>query len=204
MRRAHQEWVVRTKDLGLIPEPILEAEERRSGSRYSLLRTSENLNRAGKVAQVADLASGKSSGGRLFESTGDSDAAVRYWAFTGIGNAADTMTDAEKSEAHDLGLIGLKDESRTVQVAAGRALCLLGKPESALQSLAGVLRDGEQWERLHAAIVLDEIDEMARPLIAEMHRALTPRAELYARGKYTVRVINRALNQLENTTRTVP
>ncbi|MEC8345876.1 MAG: sulfatase, partial [Planctomycetota bacterium] len=134
----------------------------------------------------------------------DSDAAVRYWAFTGIGNAADTMTDAEKSEAHDLGLIGLKDESRTVQVAAGRALCLLGKPESALQSLAGVLRDGEQWERLHAAIVLDEIDEMARPLIAEMHRALTPRAELYARGKYTVRVINRALNQLENTTRTVP
>ena len=114
------------------------------------------------------------------------------------------MTDAEKSEAHDLGLIGLKDGSRTVQVAAGRALCLLGKPESALQSLGGVLRDGEQWERLHAAIVLDEIDEMARPLIAQMHRALTPRAELYARGKYTVRVINRALNQLENTTRTVP
>ena len=204
MRQAHQEWVVRTKDLGLIPEPILEAEERTSGSRYSLLRIPENLNRAGKVAQVADLASGKSSADRLFEETGDSDAAVRYWAFTGIGNAADAMTDAEKSEAQALGLNGLKDESRTVQVAAGRALCLLGKNESALQSLAGVLRDGEQWERLHAAIVLDEIDEMARPLIAEMHRALTPRAELYARGKYTVRVINRALNQLENTTRTVP
>ena len=80
----------------------------------------------------------------------------------------------------------------------------MGKAPSALETLADVLKNGEQWERLHAAIVLDEIDEMARPLIAEMHQALTPREELYARGKYTVRVINHALNQLEKTRRTVP
>ena len=204
MRHAHQEWVVRTKDLGLIPEPILEAEERITGSRYSVLRIRENSNRAEQLAQVADLASGKNSARELFEATGDSDAAVRYWAFTGIGNCAHAMTDSEKSEAHSLGLIGIKDESATVQVAAGRALCLLGKAPSALETLADVLKNGEQWERLHAAIVLDEIDEMARPLIAEMHQALTPREELYARGKYTVRVINHALNQLEKTRRTVP
>ena len=36
-----------------------------------------------------------------------------------------------------------------------------------------------------------------------MHEALTPRKGFYADGKYTVRVINRALNQLEGTTRKV-
>ena len=65
------------------------------------------------------------------------------------------------------------------------------------------MAEGEQWERLHAAIVLDEIDEQARPVVDAMHKALRPRQELYAKGKYTVRVINRALNQLEGTKREV-
>ena len=60
-----------------------------------------------------------------------------------------------------------------------------------------------QWERLHAAIVLDEMDEQARPALKEMRKALVPRNKLYANGKYTVRVINRALNQLEGTNRNV-
>ena len=65
------------------------------------------------------------------------------------------------------------------------------------------LNVGEQWERLHAAIVLDEIEEMAWPVVASMHKALEPREDLYANGKYVVRVINRALNQLEGTDRKV-
>ncbi|HCR28638.1 MAG TPA: sulfatase, partial [Opitutae bacterium] len=66
------------------------------------------------------------------------------------------------------------------------------------------LDEGEQWERLQAAIVLDEIDEMAGPVLSEMHAALEPRTDLYANGKYVVRVLNRALNQLEGTNRKVP
>ncbi len=43
-----------------------------------------------------------------------------------------------------------------------------------------------------------------RPEVIEaMHAALIPRKELYANGKYVVRVINRALNQLEGTSRQV-
>ena len=53
-------------------------------------------------------------------------------------------------------------------------------------------------------IVLDEIDEQARPVIESMRQALTPRPDLYAKGKYVVRVINRALNQLEGTDNQVP
>ena len=98
----------------------------------------------------------------------------------------------------------LKDESAVVRIAAARALCRLDMPKAALTVLARELDRGEQWERLHAAIVLDQIDEMARPVIAEMHAQLKPREKLYAKGKYTVRVLNRALNQLEGTVRKVP
>jgi uncharacterized sulfatase len=52
--------------------------------------------------------------------------------------------------------------------------------------------------------VLDEIDEQARPVIESMREELKPRPDLYAKGKYVVRVINRALNQLEATNNQVP
>jgi uncharacterized sulfatase len=80
----------------------------------------------------------------------------------------------------------------------------MGKVDEGLEVLTRELEQGEQWERLHAAIVLDEIDESARPVVKAMHAALKPRTNLYANGKYTVRVINRALNQLEGTNRSVP
>ena len=77
-------------------------------------------------------------------------------------------------------------------------------PKKALPVLTKELDKGEQWERLYAALVLDEIEEMARPVLSEMHAALEPRMDLYANGKYVVRVLNRALNQLEGTNRQVP
>ena len=98
----------------------------------------------------------------------------------------------------------LKDNSVVVRIAAGRALGRMGKPEAALPILARELKEGEQWQRLHAAIVLDEMDEQALPAKKAMHAALIPREDLYANGKYLVRVLNRALNQLEGTDREVP
>ena len=52
-------------------------------------------------------------------------------------------------------------------------------------------------------ITLDEIDEMARPVIAVMQEALQYHDEFDQRGKYTVRVANRALNELLGTNNTV-
>ena len=70
--------------------------------------------------------------------------------------------------------------------------------------LSGELKNGQQWERLQAAIVLDEIGPPALPVLEEIRAAMTLREELYSGGKYTVRVINRALNRLEGTDRLVP
>ena len=55
------------------------------------------------------------------------------------------------------------------------------KSEPALPVLVEVLENGAQWERLHAIIALDEIDEMARPVIDKMKAALEYRNGLVAR-----------------------
>jgi arylsulfatase A-like enzyme len=205
MRTAHQEWVVETLDLGLIPEPLIEVQEKTRGSRYLILRDKGTSGRAAAIADTALWASGAGDhAANLLRAVTANDPAVRYWAYTGLGNLASQLSPIERTQALVSSEKGIRDASPVVQVAAARALCLLDQPDDALPVLSKVLANGRQWERLHSAIVLDEIDEMARPVVLEMHKALEPREELFAKGKYTVRVINRALNQLEGTERKVP
>lgn len=199
MRKAHQTWVRETRDLGLIAEPLLVEQEAVLGDRYSLLRGENGEALASRVARVAELASKGPAGlSALVEALKDSDAAVRYWGAVGLKNLGRAASSAESDARR-----ALRDASPVVRTSAAHALCRMGKPALALPILVEVLERGEQWERLHAAIVLDEIDEQAIPVIDAMKRALKPRTELYAKGKYTVRVINRALNQLEGTRRAV-
>ncbi len=199
LRAAHLDWVKRTRDTGLIAEPIIIEREKQIGHRYGILRQNSDPTFNRRLAEIAAKASeGPKALPDLLNGLNDPDAAVRYWGAVGIGNIGRPASSAAKAIESTL-----SDESAVVRIAAARALCRLGRPEKALPVLARELDEGEQWERLHAAIVLDEIDDMARPVIAEMHAALEPREELYAQGKYVVRVINRALNQLEGTKREV-
>lgn len=200
MRAAHLAWVKDTRDTGLLPEPVLVTEEKRLGNRYEILRKHPDPTFPDELANIANLASvGPQAVPELTAALEHNEAAIRYWGATGLGNVGSPAAASARDALHE----AIKDESPVVRVAAARALCALGEPDDALPVLTEVLANGAQWERLHAAIVLDEIDEMARPAIAEMHEAWIPREELEQQGKYVVRVINRALNQLEGTARTV-
>lgn len=156
---------------------------------------------ADRIAETADLASsGPSGANKLLKTLSDPDSAVRYWGATGLGN----IGEPARTASEELKKVLLEDSSPVVQIAAARALCRMGQAQPALPVLVMHLRNGEQWERLHAAIVLAEIDEQARLVVPEMRTALQPRTDLYANGKYVVRVINRALNQLVGTAHQVP
>jgi uncharacterized sulfatase len=98
----------------------------------------------------------------------------------------------------------LEDPSASVRIAAARALCRMERPAEAISLLERELRDGSQWVRLSAAIVLDESDGQARPALGTMRDALTPRDHFLWNGKYTVRVMNRALNELLGSDHSVP
>ena len=94
---------------------------------------------------------------------------------------------------------GLKDESPSVRIAAARALAKLGESKLALPVLEAELQSDHQWGRLAAAIVLDEMDDQARPSIPALKKALVNQP-----NKYIVRVANRALNELLGTNHVVP
>ncbi|MCM8532571.1 MAG: HEAT repeat domain-containing protein, partial [Lentisphaeraceae bacterium] len=202
LREEHLDWVTRSKDTGLIPEPILREKAKKSGSEYAVLRQADAGSVTDRIATTAINASeGMKALPALLKATKDSDSAVRYWGATGLGNIGSELASNNKviSALNTL----LKDSSSTVRTAAARGLCRLNKPEKALTVLINELTKGAQWERLHAAIALDEMDEMAKPVAEQMKEGLKYQKGFNSDGKYRVRVMNRALNELNNTNNVV-
>ena len=68
-----------------------------------------------------------------------------------------------------------------------------------LQALVTELESDQPWGRLASAIELDELDDVARPFIAELQAALIDQP-----NKYIVRVANKAVNDLLQTDHRVP
>ncbi|MDG2213085.1 MAG: sulfatase-like hydrolase/transferase [Verrucomicrobiota bacterium] len=192
LREAHMQWVRETGDLGLLPEAEIEIREKAAGARFNILKGKNELN-----AQLGNAAAMASSGvyalPSMLQSMQHPDAAVRYWAATGVGNIG-----PEAANARQPMVTALKDKSPSVRIAAARALAKLGDVKSALPVLEAELQSEHQWGRLAAAIVLDEMDEQAKPAIQALKKALVNQP-----NKYIVRVANRALNELLGTNNVV-
>jgi uncharacterized sulfatase len=205
LRQQHLKWVVDTRDVGLIPEAELHRLRAGAGSEWAILNTGDNAAlRMETIRDAAVLAGGTDAADlpQLAEWLGHDDATVRYWAATGIGNRRDSGNSSGSTT--DALITLLQDESENVRIAAARALMGLDQSKPALQTLAQVLDHGTQWARVHAAIVLDELEDAARPAIPAMKRNKAYRDDFVARGKYAVRILNKALNDLEGTHNTVP
>jgi len=188
MRQAHKDWSVRVADAGLIPEPILrEWETKYNKPIYKILRENEiQVDQIQKVALSSDMSV-------FMENLSHENEAVRYWAATGIGNYA---TEGNKELSNKLSPL-INDEYPLVRIAAARAFCILDQESEGLKTLSAGLKDNNEWTRLNAALVLDEIDEKARPLIPDLQSVMDDE------NKYVVRVANRALNQMLGTNNVV-
>ena len=188
MRLAHASWSDRVKDTGLIPETILRKWEREyDASIYDVMR-----NRAINVSEIRETALGDQGIDALLVALTHENEAVRYWAAIGLGNKASEVKEGGAIE------VALKDDVPAVRIAAARALMLIGYPSGARPLLETELAHEDEWVRLLAAQVLDELNELARPSIDSLKNALGDS------NKYVVRVVNRALNKLEGTNNVVP
>jgi uncharacterized sulfatase len=181
-----------TGDLGLLPEAEIEIREKVVGARFDILNGKAKLNK--ELGRVAALASeGERALPELLRALGHDDASVRYWGAIGVGN----IGGAAKSGKPAM-MTALKDSAPSVRIAAARALAAMGEAARALPVLQRELESEHQWGRLAAAIVLDEMDEPARPAIPALKKALVNQP-----NKYIVRVANRALNELLGTNNVV-
>ena len=196
LRKVHKRWIKETRDLGLIPEPEMVLREKQAGSRYDILAKTDDKTLPERLGRMAALASeGTQALPELLKGLQDKDAAVRYWAATGIGNIGRLSDEATRACLNILE----KETSTVVRIAAGRALLRMKTEEKkALSELSKSLESPEEWSRLHAAIALDEADEQARPVLTSLKEALKNQP-----NKYIIRVANKAVNDLLGTTNTV-
>ena len=105
------------------------------------------------------------------------------------------MFDGEAGEAEiRIARKGIKDTTPAVRIAAARTVCRTGDPGRGLPVLIEELSSDNQWARLEAAIVLDELDDAARPALAALQGAMKDQL-----NKYIVRVANKAVNDLLGT-----
>ncbi len=180
MRSAHSKWSDDTKDTGLIPETILRDWERTSGlAIYDYMRS-----HAVPVKEIRETALAEIDLPALAENLKHRNAAVRYWAAISLGNQAEHLSSTESLQT------ALTDETPVVRFAAARALAKLDRVDLSLPILEAGLRHEDEWVRLNAAQVLDELGEAARPSIAALKSVMTDD------NKYVVRVANHALNML--------
>ncbi|UCE17230.1 MAG: sulfatase-like hydrolase/transferase [Gemmatimonadota bacterium] len=191
MRNVHLQWILEAKDLGLIPEPEILRLEKQYGSRYAILQKTGSEDFLKRLHETAILV-GKPKADdlqNLLLLLNDNNPSVRYWALIGIGNLGNEV-QGSIVEVRKL----LDDSSSTIRVAAAEALCKLGEVSEALPVLEMELQSDEEWIRLHAAIVIDELGEKARSTIPFLHEALNDQD-----NKYVVRVANHAINNLLGT-----
>ena len=179
MRAAHKQWSDDTKDTGLLPETILRAwENGYNASIHSIMRKQSI-----PVALIRSVAIDNLSIDSLETCLKHPNSAVRYWAAISLGNKKRGISTTAMSTA-------LADTIPAVRIAAARALCKHQLPESALKVLQKDLSHPDEWVRLLAAQVLDEIEAQALSTLPALQEALKDK------NKYVVRVANRAINEL--------
>ncbi len=202
MRQALAQWQREIGDIGLVPEAEISIAERQFGSCFEILHPVAGRSNVEspeaileKLVETATKASmGSDALSDLVSEVDSMNPSIRYWALTGIGNIGSAAKSAE-----EVVKVALKDSSPNVRIAAARAAAKFGLTEKALSVLEAELESEHQWGRLAAAIVLDEMDEQARPALGALKNALKDQP-----NKYIVRVANRAVNELEGTNNQVP
>ncbi|MDA7922370.1 sulfatase-like hydrolase/transferase, partial [Verrucomicrobiales bacterium] len=192
------DWQLKIGDLGLIAESEITERVKEAGSTYAILHgEKDQTDLIVTLTGMATKASSHEAIPELIEGLSHEDSAVRYWGATGLGNLSE-HTKEEKGIKGKL-TVTLSDSSPAVRIATARALCRMGWTEDGLPTLSGELAGDNEWARLEAAIVLDELDEAARTELEPLQMALKDQP-----NKYIIRVANKAVNDLLGTGNKVP
>ena len=190
MRAAHEAWSEKVRDLGLLPESELNRLGKQYGYRYNIRKAHEEKYPGfWKQLYATANAAGKpdeDNESLLLQALDSEHPSIRYWAVTGIGQrVGDSDTAKEAMQKR------LKDEAPVVAVAAANGILQAGANDDALQTVVKALEGPDAWTRLQAVTVLDDIGELARPVIPALEQAMKD-PEL----KYVELVANHALNGL--------
>jgi N-sulfoglucosamine sulfohydrolase len=168
MRGQLREWMLETRDLGLLDETeiLLRAED--YDSHWDLGQSLGNYER---ILETADLQiQGKAATGELLARVNDPDSAVRFWAVLGL--VALRSDDAEVVHALQA---AAKDASVSVRITAADGLFNLGRYEDGLPAIMDALGHPVAAAQIRASCILDtqppESNPQLQPAIAALRKA---------------------------------
>ena len=155
-----------TKDLGFIPEPVLEDLGKQYKNKYYILHHEENQNLTRKCIEVMEFDQQRDVES-LIGALSDENEAIRFWAAYGLGNIPDLSIDV----VNKLQRI-LNNDTEAVKIAAARAICRLKESKAALNVLEDNLQNSNLIVGLYAALFIEDLDEdliiKALPAIKEV------------------------------------
>ncbi|MEE8452216.1 MAG: sulfatase-like hydrolase/transferase [Thermoguttaceae bacterium] len=171
MRDALHDWMIRTRDTGLLPEAHMHALSA-DRSPYEMAQDPGAFPVA-RILEVAELVGRDSTGkeptplDRLTAGLTDTEPAVRYWAAIGLRSLGSRAKPASARLIDTL-----DDETPDVRIAAAEALCMTGSEEEGLSVLAEELRHDDSCVRLQAAMTLAAIGKRAQGIAEQIRKAL--------------------------------
>jgi arylsulfatase A-like enzyme len=143
-----REWIIGTRDPGLIPEPILEEMGRKHGNKFTAMQQPGMGALLERIMKTID-AGEKNDRSTLSDAMADLDPVVRYWATTWMGNLA-ALEYKNDIEART------KDPVATVRLAAHLALCRIGMHDEHLPHLKALIDDSNLIVGLYAMNAIEQ------------------------------------------------
>ncbi len=199
LRQAQQDWAVRIRDVGFLPED--EIHRRSQGSTpYEMGHDEQRYPLARVLATAEQAASLKAeAAGDLAAALSDDDSAVRYWAAMGLlmRGAAGVTT------ARDALRQALADESGSVRVIAAEALGRYGDKDDLAVALpvlveAASLERNSLYVSMLALNALDALDGRAAGVAGQIRNLPTGKPREFPRmSAYVPNLISKTLADLE-------
>ena len=150
MRQLLYRRMLEERDMGLIPEPILEDLGRVAGSKYAAFLATDRIEQTQRLISVISAGENNETE-TLLTFTNSSDPSTRYWAAVWLGVNL-------SNEAHSALNQLTQDDDKTVRIAAAQALYKLGD-ESFLPLLIELINDSNLLVGMYALRAIEELSD---------------------------------------------
>ena len=174
MRGRLGEWMLETRDLGLLDEAEMLEREKGAASPWDLGQALENYER---ILDTANLQlQGRAAVPELISRTQDPDSAVRFWAALGLAVAGQFSGPETVSSVVPALEAALEDESVSVRLSAAEGLFNLGRYKTGLPILIEALDHPSVDAQIRAGCILDSqpptANQELQPAIGPLQRTV--------------------------------
>ncbi len=166
MRELLYQQIMQSKDLGFIPEPLLEELGKKAGNKYYVLQTPENSNLLDECLEMIEQVNNVNVEAML-EGLNSTHAEIRFWAAYGLGNL-----DRHNARTFEALKNALNDPSAPVRIASVRALCQGGNASARMvEMLAKELSDTNLITGMYAALFIEDLPSVyAKEILSKLDK----------------------------------